>query len=83
MSGEEASAFVTATGDMPRGEMGDPTAGVLAGLTAGLGATALAEMPGGEMGPTQAAVATTEPTIQIEGTWRLLLTSSAFKRDDT
>jgi hypothetical protein len=85
MPGEEASAFVTATGDMPgRGEMGDPAAGVLAGLAAGLGATALAEMPGGDMGPAQvAAAATTESTITIEGTWRLHLTSSAFTRDDT
>jgi hypothetical protein len=83
MPGEEVSAFVTATGEMPRGEMGDPTAGVLAGLSAGLGATALGEMPGGEMGTAEAATATTETTIAIEGTWRLLLTSSAFKRDDT
>ena len=84
MPGEEASAFVTATGDMPgRGEMGDPAAGVLAGLTAGLGATALADMPGGGMGPAEVASATTESTITIEGTWRLHLTSSAFTRDDT
>src|SRR5919108_1109427 len=80
MPGEELSAFTPATGEMPRGGMGAPAGGVLAGLMAGLEATALSDMPGGGMGAIGTAAAS-EPGIEINGSWTLLLTSSVFKQE--
>src|SRR5919201_881483 len=78
MPGEEVSAFVPATGEMPRGGMGEPAGGVRAGVTLGIEAAALSEMPTGDMGRVEAA-AVPEPPVEITGTWRLLLTSTIFR----
>ena len=78
MPGEEVSAFAPATGEMPGNEMGEPTGGMLAGVSAGLEAGALSDMPGGQMGGIEAAV-TEEPGLEISGSWTLQLTSSVFK----
>jgi hypothetical protein len=79
MMADDHAGFTPVSGEMPRGEMEALGAGLPGRGTAAQGA-ALSEMPGGGMGAIEAGAAAA-PSIEIRGSWRLLLSSDVFESE--